>query len=191
MVVIGAGAAGVDEERHLRRSGERAAPCRAKRNSRARSAPLHGKEQRRPRANADCCSRAEVQRTHTRDTFVGVKRRLLGALTLWPPLYLVLFLVVILIATVQGDGDPDDAGFLIPFSVLMGLHIGTMLLIIALLIVYIRDAYSNPRIDDNKRTFWAIVLFMGNMIAMPIYWWVYLRREPDRLATQPDSSTPA
>jgi hypothetical protein len=122
---------------------------------------------------------------------VGVNRTLLGALTLWPLLYLVFFFIVVGIATIQGDGDPDDAGFLIPFGVLMGLHIGTMLLIIALMIVYIRDAYSNPRVDDNKRTFWAIVLFMGNMIAMPIYWWVYLRREPDRSAIHSDSSTRA
>jgi len=104
---------------------------------------------------------------------------------------LVFFFIVVAAAFVQGGADPDDAGFLIPFGVLMGLHIGTMVLIIALLIVYIRDAYSNPRLDDNKRVFWAVVLFLGNMIAMPIYWWVYLRREPDRSATHSGSSTPA
>ncbi len=91
----------------------------------------------------------------------------------------------------QGGGDHDHAGFLIPYGVLIGLHIGTMLLIIALLVVYLRDAYSNPCVEDNKRAFWAVVLFMGNMIAMPIYWWVYLRRDPERSATHADPSTPA
>jgi hypothetical protein len=55
---------------------------------------------------------AEVERTRTRGTSPGVNRRLLGALTLWPLLYLVFFFIVVGIATVQGDGDPDDAEFL-------------------------------------------------------------------------------
>lgn len=61
--------------------------------------------------------------------------------------YLLFFFAVIGIATVQGDGDPDHAEYVIPFGLLIGLHIGTMLLIIALLVVYIRDAYMNPRLD--------------------------------------------
>ena len=104
-----------------------------------------------------------------------MNRKALGALTLLPVLYLLFFFAVVGTASVRGGGDPDEAGFLVPFGVLMALHIGTMLLIIALMIVYIRDAYSNPRVDENKRTFWAVVLFMGNMIAMPIYWWLYMR----------------
>lgn len=105
-------------------------------------------------------------------------RKALGALTLWPPVYLVIFVTVVGLATLQGGGDPDGDGFVIPFGVLAALHLATMLLIVALLVVFIRDAYGNPRIDEGKRTFWAIVLFMGNMIAMPVYWWLYMRPGP-------------
>lgn len=121
----------------------------------------------------------------------GVHRKLLGALTLWPVVYVLFFVIVVVIASSQGDGDPDNSEFIIPFGVLLGLHLGTMLMVIALLIVYIRDAYSNSRINENKRAFWAVVLFMGNMIAMPIYWWLYIRpgsEEPGPLANSSSAS---
>ncbi len=120
-----------------------------------------------------------------------VNRKLVGALTLLPLVYLLFFFAVAGMATVQGDGDPDNVDYLIPFGVLVALHIGTMVLIIALTIVYIRDAYRNPRIDENKRTFWAVVLFMGNMIAMPIYWWLYMRPGAGRSPSQSESSVSA
>ena len=104
-----------------------------------------------------------------------MNRKVLGVVTLWPLIYLVFFFVVVGVAAAQGGGDPDNAGLFIPFGVLAALHVATMLLIVGLLIVYIRDAYSNPQIEDDKRTFWAVVLFMGSMIAMPIYWWLYTR----------------
>lgn len=106
-----------------------------------------------------------------------MNRKLLGVVTFWPGIYLLIFFVVIGVAAAQGGGDSDNADFLIPFGVLMALHLGTMLLIIGLLIVYIRDAYKNPQIDGDKRSFWAIVLLMGGVIAMPIYWWLYMRSD--------------
>lgn len=107
-----------------------------------------------------------------------MNRKILGLVTLWPLIYVLFFFVVVGVATAQGGGDPDNAELLIPFEGLVALHIGTILLTIALLLVYVRDAYSNPQIDDDKRAFWAVVLLTGSMIAMPIYWWLYMR--PDR-----------
>ncbi len=83
-----------------------------------------------------------------------------------------------------GGGEPDGE-LLVPIGLLFGLHFATMVLIIALLIVCIRDVFRNDELPNDRRTLWAVVLFLGNVMAIPIYWWLYMRRgraadvEPD------------
>jgi membrane protein implicated in regulation of membrane protease activity len=105
---------------------------------------------------------------------------LLGALSVLPALYMAFFMVLVGISAFDNGGK-----LLIPFGVLMALHLSAMVLIIVLLVVFIRDAYRSPRVDDNKRAFWAIVLFLGNAIAFPIYWWVYMRQPAGRPSGTP------
>jgi cytosine/uracil/thiamine/allantoin permease len=52
-----------------------------------------------------------------------------------------------------------------------------MLAVIALMVFYIVNVFRNDRVDKDKKALWAVVLFMGNMIAMPIYWYLYIWRE--------------
>ncbi|MEA2448522.1 MAG: hypothetical protein QOG63_454 [Thermoleophilaceae bacterium] len=94
---------------------------------------------------------------------------LVGALSLWAPLYMVAFLIVVGIGAGQGGELP------IPFAVLAGFHMLTLLILAVLLVICIRDAYRTPRIPDDKRTFWAVVLFLGNVVSIPTYWWLYMR----------------
>lgn len=109
------------------------------------------------------------------------RKRLIGALSLVPPIYALFFIAIIGAAAArQGHGRSDLP---IPFGTLLVLHLTVICLTIGLLVVYVRDAYVNPLIDDDKRVFWAVVLFLGNVIAMPVYWWLYMRREaPDEAA---------
>jgi hypothetical protein len=88
--------------------------------------------------------------------------------------YMAFFLVVVGSAAIAGGGEPDDA-LLVPQAVLFSLHIETMLLIGVLLVIYLRDAWRNPELEGDRRTFWAVVLFFGNVVAMPVYWRMYLR----------------
>jgi hypothetical protein len=46
------------------------------------------------------------------------------------------------------------------------------LLIIGLCIVYLFCTY---RVPQGKKALWAVVLFMGNVIALPIFWFIYIR----------------
>lgn len=103
-------------------------------------------------------------------------RKGLALLTLLPSAYLVFFMALFAVTAATSDSENGEPP--IPFALLAALHIGTMVLVIVLLVIYIRDAYGNPRLPEDKRTFWAVVLFMGNMIAMPIYWWLYMRPGP-------------
>ena len=97
---------------------------------------------------------------------------LFGAL--WPAVYFVLFFALVAEATVRRGGDPGN-DLLVPFGVLIALHLATMLIILAAAIAYVVHAWRSPRIDKDQRTLWVLVLLLGAPIAMPIYWWIHVR----------------
>ena len=99
----------------------------------------------------------------------------LGAATLWPFLYMVIFFGFIFSSILFSPG--TGPGFPAAFAVLFALHIFTMLLIMGLSIFYIVDVFRNNRVDKDKKALWAVVIFLGNMIAMPIYWYLYIWKE--------------
>jgi hypothetical protein len=104
---------------------------------------------------------------------------LVGALTLWPILYMFIFFAVFMngFFTHPGSAEQPEAAFR-SFQILMALHLGTMLLMMALLTFYIVHVFKNAAIAGDKRALWAVVLFFGNIIAMPVYWFLYVWREP-------------
>jgi hypothetical protein len=102
----------------------------------------------------------------------------LGALTLWPIVYFFIFLILIF-ATIVFRPEPGPGGGAPPMIAwIFGLHILTMLVTIGLTIYYIVDVFRNKRVDKDKKALWAIVIFMGNMIGMPIYWYLYIWKDP-------------
>ncbi|MDA0181644.1 hypothetical protein OJ997_15165 [Solirubrobacter phytolaccae] len=92
----------------------------------------------------------------------------------WPPIYMVFFIALIVEATIRGGGDPDN-DLLIPFGVLIGLHLATMLLMLGAAVAYVLHAWRNPRVPQDQRVLWLVVILLGAPIAIPIYWWIYLR----------------
>ncbi|MDR2942738.1 MAG: hypothetical protein LBV17_09135 [Treponema sp.] len=58
------------------------------------------------------------------------------------------------------------------FFIIFPIHFLIMIEVLVLLIIYIKNVFKNENIEESKRTLWAIVLFFGNFIAMPIYWYV-------------------
>src|SRR4030095_6010561 len=109
---------------------------------------------------------------------------LLGLATIWPFAYIVLFFFFVFSSFffVPGPGDPESGPPLF-FLVLFPLHILTMFWIMALTVFYMVNVFRNERVDKDKKVLWAVVLFMGNMIAMPIYWYLYIWKEPERAST--------
>lgn len=99
---------------------------------------------------------------------------LLGLATLWPFAYLILFFVVIFATELFMPGSPQQPGPPPLIALILPLHLFTMLAVLALLVFYIVNVFKNNRVENDKKALWAIVLFMGNMIAMPIYWYLYI-----------------
>ncbi len=104
-----------------------------------------------------------------------VRRYVLLVATLWPVAYMVFFMAVIAIAATAGGGDPD-AELPIPFGFLLALHLLTMLITLALIVIYVIDVFRNPRVSQDHRILWLILILLGGLLAMPVYWWLHLRR---------------
>jgi len=98
---------------------------------------------------------------------------LLGIVTLWPFAYLVLFFVVVLATELfmPGTGQPGPPPLI---ALILPLHLLTMLVALGLFVFYIVNIFKNKRVEGDKKALWVIVLFMGGMIAMPVYWYIYI-----------------
>jgi len=118
---------------------------------------------------------------------------LVGVFTLWPSIYMFVFFSFIF-STVffppQGGASPQETLF--PFQVLFALHFFTMIAIMALIGFYIVYLFKSNRVAQDKKTLWAVVIFLGNMIAMPIFWYLYIWKEPQDFifATPPAQQSP-
>ena len=100
-----------------------------------------------------------------------IMKVVLGAASVWPLIYIATFMLMFVFLVRPGGGFAQGAD---PFRWLFTAHFFTMFVIIALLVFYIRDVFQNSALPDAKRSLWAIVLFLGSPIAMPVYWWYYI-----------------
>ena len=96
---------------------------------------------------------------------------LLGAATLWPFVYMFLFFILVFSMLFLGPG----AERVMPFVFV--LHMLTILLVLGLTVFYIVDIFKNERVEKDKKVLWAMVIFFGNMVAMPVYWYLYVWKE--------------
>ena len=103
---------------------------------------------------------------------------LLVLATLWPFLYMILFFVFIFSSIFfRPSPGGEESGPPFFFAVFIALHLFTMLWIIALTVFYMVKVFRNDRVEKDKKVLWTVVIFMGNMIAMPIYWYLYIWKE--------------
>lgn len=95
-------------------------------------------------------------------------------LTIFPLIYMGLFLAMIA-ATFTSRHEPDLFSH---FGIFMAIHIGVILLMFALLAFYIVFLFKTNAVKNDMKALWAIVLFFGGPIAMPVFWYLYIWRSP-------------
>lgn len=117
------------------------------------------------------------------------KKLLLAAGTFFPFFYMIAFMLFIFTSIFfaqpgRGGGDLFPAMFLaiIPF------HLLAMVLMMAMPIYYIVNAFRNPRVEKDKQVMWAVLLFAFGMLAMPVYWYLYIWRDEEQVSNQTASS---
>jgi hypothetical protein len=102
---------------------------------------------------------------------------LIGAATVWPLIYMIGFMasVVFLFAQTASNASARSVD---AFRYILVLHMATMLMMLGLLAFYIVHVFKNAALRDDRRTLWALVLFLGGPVSMPVYWWLYVRPSP-------------
>jgi hypothetical protein len=103
---------------------------------------------------------------------------ILAALTLWPIAYLFLFLAFALTAVFwmgrSGSSATGHSGPPLAFLLLFAAHILTIFLIFALVAFYVVFLFKTDRVRQDKKALWAAVLFLGHMVAMPVFFYIYV-----------------
>jgi hypothetical protein len=83
------------------------------------------------------------------------------------------------VARIEEKADqPVSPAFPIGVAVVFGAHILTIFLIMALLPLYIILAVKSDRLDQSMRIIWVVLICMLGFFAMPVYWYLYIWREP-------------
>lgn len=94
---------------------------------------------------------------------------LIGFFTLLPIAYIFFFFAAVMMAVSQ-SAVPNEGSFV----VLMFLHFGAIILTWCLLGFYIYYLFNTEHVKKDQKVLWAVVLFLGNMLAMPVFWYLYV-----------------
>jgi uncharacterized membrane protein YozB (DUF420 family) len=120
--------------------------------------------------------------THTKSQFGSplskgdLMKVLLGGATLLPFLYMIIFMGFMISAF--GLSFSSDAPMpQINLPILFAVHLIVGILSVGLIVFYIVNVFKNERVDKDKKAVWAVVLIMGGIIAMPIYWYLYFWKD--------------
>lgn len=84
-------------------------------------------------------------------------------LTLVPAVYAIYF-----ISTLGDDFVGDE------FDRLIVVHQYMMYLAWALMVLYIYFVFKLKNIKESRRALWAVTLFLGSLLAMPVFWFVHV-----------------
>ncbi len=60
------------------------------------------------------------------------------------------------------------------FDILFNIHIIVTGLTWTLLASYIYFVFKLKSINENRRSLWAITIFMGSIVAMPVFWFLHI-----------------
>ena len=99
----------------------------------------------------------------------------LGIFSVWPFLYMILFMgsIFIMMATTFMNNNPSTEPPII-MMVIFPLHFFTIFEIFVLIAIYMFYLFKTDVVPQDKKALWAVVLFLGNMISMPIFWYLYI-----------------
>ena len=94
---------------------------------------------------------------------------LVGIVTLLPITYAILFILESILLIAGTDRLSSQS-----FAILAILHVSVILLSWVLLGFYIWHLFKTELVPNDMKALWAVVLFLGNMLTMPVYWYLYI-----------------
>lgn len=122
--------------------------------------------------------------SQTKDAFTQTKAsRALTVTTFWPISYMTIFvsffLGVIVSLTVYSNLSVAlpkilgrlDVLIVIPFGVLLIVHIGTMLLLLGVYLYYLVNPFINSGVPQEQKIPWFLMILFGHIYVWPFYWY--------------------
>jgi len=99
----------------------------------------------------------------------------LGIFSVWPFLYIIIFMgsIFIMMATTFANNNPSNELPII-IMVIFPLHFFTMFEIFVLIAIYMLYLFKTDVVPQDKKALWAVILFLGNVFSMPIFWYLYI-----------------
>lgn len=104
---------------------------------------------------------------------------MLGALTVWPVFFLSIFVPLWIVFVLFFFASRSTSMWMnVGIVTLWGLAAVTILIGFALLAYYIVHIFRNERLDKRSALGWLLGMWMGNFMAMPVYWFLHVWKEP-------------
>lgn len=104
------------------------------------------------------------------------KAIVLGIFSIWPIVYMVFFMFSIFAMMFLSISHPpaQNSGPPLLFLIIFPLHFLTIIEIFVLLAIYMIFLFKTDYVKQDQKALWAVVLFMGNTLAMPVFWYIYV-----------------
>jgi hypothetical protein len=112
----------------------------------------------------------------------------LGIATAWPVIYGMLFVAAwlyLILSIIAQPGGRVEAPILV--NTLFILAAITVAVDCVLVLFYLCHLANNDRIEKEMMTVWTIILLFGSIVAMLVYWYVYIWREEQPPVQSPGS----
>lgn len=105
------------------------------------------------------------------------KKILLGIATIFPIIYIIIFSTIIILSIFTYTIDLD-----VIFIYLIIAHIFTIIFTMALIVSYIIHVLKNTMISyKSEKIILSILILFFNVIAMPIYYYIYILKKPNNI----------
>ena len=100
----------------------------------------------------------------------------LGLLTLLPLVYMVGYTTYVLPRLMtSGGAEPAQRNeFFSDFNVAFMSHIVAVMYTLILLVCYLITLHKSPHVESNAKRKWGWILVVGNVIAMPVFWFRFI-----------------
>jgi hypothetical protein len=109
----------------------------------------------------------------------------LGLVTVWPLFYAAVLLAppwTHLAHVLYRSHRGEPLSLVYAGAVL--LHLVTIATAGGLLLYYLLDLSRTKRVVEEQRLPWALLLLLTSVISMPIYWYLFLWRQPARISPE-------
>src|SRR4051812_35362604 len=102
-------------------------------------------------------------------------------LTVAPWAFFVYMFAMLSSGTFPPIPDPNKPEvFFREFNAIFRVQMLFMVVILGLLAFYIMHVFRTDRVRQDKKALWAVVLLLGNLFAMPVYWYHYIWPKTDK-----------